>query len=540
LGNHFADFLEAISAHRASAPALIHGGRVTTWQQFEERAARLAGYLSKAGLRIESKIGIYMQNCSEFMEATFATFKCRGVPVNINYRYQLAELAYLVENADLEGFVFHAKYAGLVSELARRFPQLRVLIEVDDGSTGASPFAVPYETAIADSGAMPRIKRSGDDYFIFYTGGTTGMPKGVMYRHGTYSTMVMPNLQSRGLAPLENLSDLPRFLDDVERAGLTPRAFPLCPLMHLTAMGLGALMPMSLGGSIVTMAGSGLDAKRIWKTATDVDATSLVIVGDAFARALLDELNAAKVAGQPIKAPSLRSIISSGAMWSREIKEEILRHLDILLIDAMGSTEGGMGASITNRAEIVETASFQLHPGVTVFDDDDREILPGSDKIGRVAITGNIPFGYYKDPEKTRKTFRAVGGVIYSFPGDYAKYGDDGRIVLLGRGSSCINTAGEKVFPEEVEEVLKQHPAVHDAAVIGVPDPKFGQRVVAVVAAPGGGDAEALAAFAKSRIAAFKVPKQIFVVPATVRTANGKMDYAWAKAVVEAKGAAAQ
>lgn len=533
MSHNFADFFEAVARHQPGQIAQIHDDRVYTWGEFEDRAARLASEMASSGLTFDSKVGIYLQNCNEYMEATFAAFKVRAVPININYRYEFDELAYLVENADLEGFVFHARYAPLIARLRERFPQLELLVVVEDGSGQTAPFARRYEDVVAQNAPMPPIERSPDDIFMFYTGGTTGMPKGVMYRQGSYATAVMPPLAGYNIAPMNGLGDLPRFMDEVRRAGATPRSLPLCPLMHLTAMGLGALISFSIGGSIVTTSGPALDAKRVWDVVWRHDVTSIVIVGDTFARALLEEVRERAARGDPVKPPRLRGIVSSGAMWSREVKEELLAYLDIMLIDAMGSTEGGIGASITSNADIADTASFQTHAGVRVFTDDGRLVEPGSDDIGRIAVSGNIPIGYYKDPEKTKRTFQEIDGVRYSIAGDYAKVAADGRIILLGRGSSCINTAGEKVFPEEVEEILKLHPAVQDAAVVGMPDPKYGQRVAAVIATASDVAAEEVLSFVRGKIAGYKMPKQIEIVRAAVRSPSGKMDYAWAKSVLD-------
>jgi 3-oxocholest-4-en-26-oate---CoA ligase len=532
VGFNFADLFETIATLQPERVAQIHDRRRFTWRAFDERAARLAAWFAAHGLPRGGKIGLYLQNDNTYLEATLAAFKVRAVPININYRYTFDELAYMVENADLEGFVFHAQYAGLVDRLRRRFPRLRLLLAVDDGAA-LPDFAPEYEATLATQAPMPPIERSGDDLFIFYTGGTTGMPKGVMYRQADYSRAVMPSLEARGIAPAASLDDMGRFLSQVHAADATPLTLPLCPLMHMTALGLGALMPMSLGGGVVTRTGRALDAEAVFRTVAAEGVTGLVIVGDTFSRALLAELDAAAAAGRPVALPTLRSIISSGAMWSREMKEALLAHLDVVLIDAMGSTEGGMGASMTSRGAIADTAAFKLHPGVKVLTEDGREVAPGSDEIGLVAVPGLIPIGYYKDEEKSRRTFREVDGVRFSFPGDFAKVDADGRVILLGRGSNCINTAGEKVFPEEVEEVLKQHPDVADAAVLGLPDDTYGQAVAAVVAAPAGPRREALLAFARERLAGYKLPRHLAIVDDLPRTAAGKMDYAWARRAVE-------
>jgi fatty-acyl-CoA synthase len=287
-----------------------------------------------------------------------------------------------------------------------------------------------------------------------------------------------------------------------------------------------------MGGAVVTTPKLGLDPHLLWGLVEEQRVTDLVIVGDAFARPLLAALDEAAARGTPYDLSSLRQITSSGVMWSAEVKEGLLRHHDMVLADVMGSSEGGMGSSITTRDVRPSTAKFQLNEGVKVITDDGRFVSPGSGEIGRLATSGFVPLGYYKDPEKSAATFREVDGVRYSFPGDYATVEADGTITLLGRGSVCINTAGEKVFPEEVEEAVKRHPSVEDCLVVGVPDPRFGERVVAVASTRDGmvGDATALIEFTRAHLAGYKVPKSVLFVDHVQRAPNGKADYKWAKA----------
>jgi 3-oxocholest-4-en-26-oate---CoA ligase len=276
------------------------------------------------------------------------------------------------------------------------------------------------------------------------------------------------------------------------------------------------------------------DAGALWALVERERVSDIAIVGDAFARPMLNALQAAAAAGRPYDVSSLKVIISSGVMFSREIKEGLLSFADITIIDGMGATEGGMGTAVVSReAPPGETAKFIANPTTKVFDENDREIAPGSDQIGMIANGGFTPIGYYKDPEKSARTFREIDGHRYSFPGDFANIAADGTLILLGRGSACINNGGEKVFPEEVEEALKAHPDVEDCLVVGVPDERFGQRVTAVLSARDGQglDEAALADFVRTRIAGYKTPRQIIVVETVRRAPNGKADYGWAKAV---------
>ncbi len=334
--------------------------------------------------------------------------------------------------------------------------------------------------------------------------------------------------------PPQNLEALREYVAGIEDPPVTVVA---CPLMHGTGMWLGSLAPLLTGGTVITTPQLGLDPDLIWTLVGSHRATDLVVVGDAFARPLLAALDEAERRGEPYDLSSLRQIVSSGVMWSREVKEGLLRHRDMMLVDAMGSTEGSMGSSVSSRASGPTTAKFQLAEGVKVFTDEGREVEPGSGEIGKLATSGFVPLGYYKDPVKSAETFREVDGVRYSFPGDYATVEADGSITLLGRGSVCINTAGEKVFPEEVEEAVKRHPAVVDCLVVGIPDERFGERVVAVASFHDDQDVSEpeLIEFARDHLAGYKLPKQVLRVPQVQRAPNGKADYKWAKSTALAE-----
>jgi fatty-acyl-CoA synthase len=317
------------------------------------------------------------------------------------------------------------------------------------------------------------------------------------------------------------------------RAGSVPVSLVACPLMHGTGLWLGAFAPHAQGGAVVTARAEHFDADGLWRLVESQGVTSLCIVGDAFARPLLGALHEARERGSPYRIASLLNVISSGVMFSAEVKRGLLEYADIEIRDVMGSTEGSMGHSIVSRsAPPGATAIFATKPTTRVFNERDEEVQPGSDEIGMIANGGMVPIAYYKDPEKSARTFRAIGGTRYAFPGDFARVAADGSLVLLGRGSVCINSGGEKVFPEEVEEALKAHDSVWDALVVGVPDVRFGERVTAVVAAqPGHSIADAdLIEFTRSRLAGYKVPRRIVVVDSVQRAANGKADYKWAKA----------
>ena len=269
----------------------------------------------------------------------------------------------------------------------------------------------------------------------------------------------------------------------------------------------------------------------MWTQVEDTGNTNIVIVGDAFAKPMLDALDRAEESGKPYDLSSVKVIISSGVMWSEEIKNGLLRHHNMMLMDTMGSTEGGMGSSVSTRDNPPQTAKFSLNPGVIVIADDGEILKPGSKKTGLIGTSGLVPVGYYKDEKKSAETFREVNGVRYSFPGDYAKLEEDGTITLLGRGSNCINSAGEKIYPEEVEEAIKRNDEVFDCLVVGVDDEKFGQKVVAVVSLENNKDIneDSLVDATRSYIAGYKLPKKVIFVEQVERAPNGKANYKWAK-----------
>ena len=540
----FAGVWEAIADAVPKRQALIDLRGMRTWEQFEARAARLASAFETAGLGSGSKVGLYLHNGNEYLEAQFAAFKIGGCPINVNYRYKADELVYLLENSDAEALVFQGGYAMRIWEIRERLPNIKTFIQVSDGSAEVLlQFARDYERTVREHEPLPRQAQPDPTPYMLYTGGTTGLPKGVMYDQAQFCALVLAiGAGGRGLVPPTDAAGAAALAASVEEP---PVSLPACPLMHGTGMWLGAMAPLAVGGSVVTSSRLGLDPAHLWDLVGMHRVTDMVIVGDAFARPLLQELDDAQRRGVRYHLESLRQITSSGVMWSLPIKQGLLAHLDITLADIMGSSEGGMGSSVMDRASAqqaaAQTARFELNDGVKVFAEDGSEVAPGSGVMGRLATSGMVPLGYYKDPEKSAATFKTIDGVRYSFPGDFATVESDGQITLLGRGSACINTAGEKVFPEEVEEVLKACPGVEDALVVGVADERFGERVVAVLSRSQGsavtGD-DALD-FARERLAGYKLPKELLFQDQVRRAPNGKADYKWARVVAEKFAASA-
>jgi acyl-CoA synthetase (AMP-forming)/AMP-acid ligase II len=530
---HYATIWESIADSIPDAIAIVNGDVERTWAQYDDRAARVAAGFTAAGLGPGTKIGMYLYNGNEYLEAQYAGFKLRGVPVNVNYRYLDDELQYLLDNADAEALVFHSSLGDRVARVAHRLPNLKLLVEVDDGGAGQVPGAVAYEAFVAEHDPMPRITRHEDDLYMLYTGGTTGMPKGVMYAIGGMTAgFVVAGFPLVGLPAPTDAGEVAALARQAYEAGNQVISIPCAPLMHGTGVWLGALIQHLAGGQVVTMRSRSLDAHEVLEATRRRGVTSWTIVGDSFAKPIIRAIDEANGRSAPYDTSSVKIVISSGVMWTAEVKEQLLDRVpQAVLVDAIGSTEGSMGVQITMRGMAVETAKFAQMPTTKVFTDDGRLVEPGSDDIGMVAAGGNVPLGYYKDPEKTARTFRVIDGERYSFPGDLAKVAADGTLILLGRGSQVINTGGEKVYPEEVEEAVKRVDGVVDCLVVGVDDERFGQAVTAVVSTADGSqlDEGTVVARVKEQLAGFKAPKRVVFVPQVPRAPNGKADYKTAK-----------
>ncbi len=519
---NFADVWETNAASVADRTALVHGDRRFSWAEMNRRANGVAtALLSIDGLAQQDKVAQYLYNCTEFMESQFAIFKAGLVPVNTNYRYTAEELAYLWDNADAVAVVFHASFTSTIEEIRDRLPDVKCYLWVDDDGSACPEWATPYEAA-AESGTDTNVSgpwgRSGDDLYMLYTGGTTGMPKGVMWPQSELMKVY------RSTDP-----DLPEEQDLDYIAAASPSKGTIgvscCPLMH----GTGAFSTHAVlhgGGTCVTLTNRHFDADELIDTIEREGVQRLAIVGDAFAKPMVRALDARP--GER-NITSLFAILSSGVMWSQESKDALLaHHPNMLLVDAFSSSEAlGMGQSVSSGTASAKTAKFAIGERAIVVDEDGKRIEPGTGEIGRVAVRGILPIGYYKDPEKTAKTFITVDGERFSTPGDYATVEADGSLTLLGRGSVCINTGGEKVFPEEVEERLKTHPSILDAVVVGVPDDKFGQAVTGVVELREGHelDSASVITHVRQTLAGYKTPKRVLAIDTIGRAANGKVDY---------------
>ncbi|MFC4006977.1 AMP-binding protein [Nonomuraea purpurea] len=520
-GWNIADVLEIVAAEVPDAPAVIQGPRRITWGELDRRAARLGAWWVARGLGRQDKVALYLRNRPEYIEALVAALKAALVPVNTNYRYEAGELTYLWDNADVSAVVFQGEFTPVVERVRPAFPHVKAWLWVADGSGTCPDWATPYEQAATDGEASPAPwDRDGDDLLLLYTGGTTGLPKGVMWRQD--DVFVLLGNASRGGYGDEQ--DLAHARARVASPGR--RHLPAAPLMH--GSGLFSCIPiMARGGAIVLLEGRSFDPAELLDAVHRDQVNSVNWVGDAFAKPVLAALDA-----HPGRwdLSSLRHLTSGGVMFGEEIKRGILRHAPHLLIaDVFGASEAiTVGQSITTADTTPPTGSFRPSAHMRVIAPDGREIVPGSGERGLIAFRGRQPLGYYKDEAKTRATFQVIDGHRYSVPGDWATVARDGSVTLLGRDSACINTGGEKVFAEEVEGAVKGLPGVADAVVVGVPDDKYGQMVVAVVEpAPGAArDAAGIIAGVRSRLAGYKAPKRVFFVESMRRAPSGKADLA--------------
>jgi fatty-acyl-CoA synthase len=538
MGYNFGDIQEAIE--KVIDPArLAHvhvepgkETRTITWGQTAKRSANLARAMLAAGAVTGDKVAFYLRNGPEYSETLSATFKARLTHVNVNYRYQAQELLYIFDNSDAAVILYNAEFAPAIAELKAQLPKVKLFVEVGDGAP-MNDFAVSYEDLVTSGPGTPLgLERQGDDLLFLYTGGTTGMPKGVMWPQGSLNQHQLNAWSLLEEFVPANAAGYGTMLEQTPPTGV---ALPACPMMHGTGM-VAAITAQAIGSTIVTLGGKNFDPELVWQAVHDHRITSISIVGDAFARPLLGVLDANP--GKYDVSCVLR-MASSGVMWSQENKMGLIKHMpQVTLIDSLAASEGfGFGISQTTAEGETQTAKFTVGARAKVFSEDLREIEPGSDEQGFLAVTGPIPIGYYKDAEKTASTFKEINGTLYSVPGDYAKVAEDGTLILLGRGSVCINTAGEKVYPEEVEEALKTHEQVEDALVIGISDEKWGQKVVAVVTPidnlKGGDPQEAeLRDHVRGQLAAYKVPKSVHFFH-HLRAPNGKADYKGAKAFAE-------
>ncbi len=525
----FARAWQTVAALAPERIALVCNDRRLTFGEFDERAERVAHALGE--LEPGAKVAIMCVNAPEYMEAFFGAQKRGCVPVNVNYRYVGTELAFLLDNSDSVALVYHDDFAPTVAEALASLPperRPRVLLQVaHTGGVSMLDGARDYEEALAavDPSAPATTREpEGDDLVFLYTGGTTGYPKAVMWRSDDLYVSLW-QMARPGTEP-------PDVATAITAGKKAATLLPACPLMHGTGLFI-ALSTLSGGGTVVLLDTPRLDPEAVWSAIEREHVQVCTIVGDAFARPLLNALEAGP---NRWDLSALRAITSSGVTWSPETKRGLLTQLpNVTLIDSLGASEGIMTRTETRADDDIAPARFKAGERLVVVTDDGDVVLPGDDRVGMLGVGGPIPLGYYKDAEKTAATFRTVAGRRYSIPGDYATVDPDGTIRLLGRGSACINTGGEKVYPEEVELALRAHPDVFDCVVVGVPDTRWGEMVVALVQPVDSVtlDLTQLAAHCKATLAGYKVPKQFVVVDSLQRSPAGKADYKLLRSVAE-------
>jgi acyl-CoA synthetase (AMP-forming)/AMP-acid ligase II len=521
----FAAIWRGIAEAAPDREAVVCGDRRFTFGELDDRARRLAWHLAhEAELKRGDKVAIDLVNCPEYLETFFAALKLGCVPVNVNYRYLADEVHYIVDNSDAKAVVHGPEFADAVKKALEGIQKPRRPFTLETGE--------PYEAALAAAPPStewePVHPPSGDDLIFVYTGGTTGMPKGVMWRNDD----LYVSLWRMGRPG----SDPPDPIAAVRAGKRAGTCLPACPLMHGTGLFI-TLSTLSGGGAVVLIDQPGLDPGRVWSEVERNGVEVLTIVGDVFARPLLVALDA-----EPgrFDLSSLRAITSSGVTWSPETKAGLLRHVpEVTLLDSLGASEGmaSRQATTADDAEI-KPARFAVNERVKVFrEDTNEEVTPGSDEIGLLAVGGRIPVGYWRDPDKTAQTFRVIDGRRYAVAGDYAQVDADGTIRLLGRGSACINTGGEKVYPEEVELALRKHPSVFDCVVVGVPDERFGEIVVAIVQVTEGHVLEEaeLDAWCRGKLAGYKKPRRFLFLDSLDRNAAGKANYQVLRRLAEEK-----
>jgi len=536
---NLADLWEAVVDAVPDREALVCGPVRLTYAETDARINRLAHHLAATGIGPGDHVALYLNNGVEYVEAMLAAFKIRAVPLNVNYRYVEEELVYLLADGDAKAVVFHDQYASKLAAIRARLPQLATFVAVADpgmprdATPGQTQTREPGLTAaryeqVVSSGSTARDfdARSADDRYILYTGGTTGMPKGVMWRHEDifFGAFGGGDFAGKAVATPEEIRQ--------KAADGRTRCLPACPFMHGTAHWM-AFTTLYNGGSVVISDDPAFDPGSLWALVAHEAVNFLVIVGDAFARPLVDALDDPDATVDAEDLQGLAVVLSGGAILSPAVKTALADRLPgCMVIDGYGSSEaGGQGQAVTVAgAAPADGPRFRVNEQTTVLDDTLQPAPVGV--VGKLARRGHIPLGYYKDPVKSAATFPVVDGVRWSVPGDHARIEEDGTITLLGRGSVSINTGGEKVYPEEVEAALKAHPSVFDAVVVGVPDDRWGERVVAVVEPRPGTEVDPadLDAHVRRHVAGYKAPRDLVVVDHVVRSPSGKPDYRWGKA----------
>jgi acyl-CoA synthetase (AMP-forming)/AMP-acid ligase II len=557
----FGTIWEAIARDLPDAVAISDPARDYTFAEFDGRASRLAAALAAAGVGPGDKVACYLYNGAPYLETVFAAFKLGAVPVNANYRYTQDELTALLADADAAALVFSGDLAANVVHAVSTLSTLRLLVRVGPitlpprapsiagtpdipgmpdasvvpvalGAPGRSADPVRDAPELADLYAAtdprPLSPRPGSDELFMYTGGTTGKPKGVIWHMSQLLGSMGPGLFRRlgAASPPTTLDELVTIARSVRAEGRSPVVLSVVPLMHATGL-FNSMGTLTVGGRVVVTRPGGLNPRHVWETVAAQRVRTLLVAGNAVCQPLVDELLAAEAAGRPYDLTSLDSVTSSGTVLSDRVKRALHERASLTISDALASSEGGpFAVAVTSSVDDLPSCFFPA-VGTQVLTASGSPVVPGSGEVGTLAFGGSIPSGYYKDAAKTSSTFRVVGGIRYTMPGDLATVEADGSIRFLGRGAGVINTGGEKIHPQEVEDILLAYPGVTDASVVGVPDDTWGERVVAVVATTSPAlTSDELRAAVRCRLAGYKVPKAVVLLPALPRTPTGKLELA--------------
>jgi len=532
---NIADLFEHAVDAAPQNPAVKVGDRTVTFADLETESNKLAHYLQSQGVKAGDHVAVYSKNSIEHVVAVLAIVKIRAVNINVNYRYVEGELNYLFDNADVVALLVERTYAPLVAKTAPNHEKLKTfvvlpdVIEPDDQSDISSFGGVLYADAIADqSDERDFAERSADDLHIIYTGGTTGFPKGVMWRHEDFWRTLGGGIDFYTGEPLGEF-------DQSEQAKQEGRmvTFPLSPLMHGGAQA-GLLMHLFAGH--LTILEPKFDPQRTWEIIDENGVMLIFMTGDAMARPLIEEFERKAATGTPYSGASLFAVSSSAAIFSPEVKERWIEALpNPVYTDSVGASETGFqGMGMQDKTHISSDGPVVgLGPSSVVLDEQNNilDLETNIGAIGRLGRGGSVPLGYYKDEAKSAQTFLVIDGRRISVPGDFARIEEGNRVTLLGRGSNCVNTGGEKVYPEEVEMAIKRHPSVYDVLVVGIPDEKFGQSVAAVIQ-PREGESielEELREFLREFLSGYKLPRTLALVPEIPRNATGKAQYPRAK-----------